>query len=197
MHRKDGRRRVDRRRRRRSRPMDQCRHRLAARCRRSRADRAGREPDFDDLIETSTSLGEAITEGDELTLHSLSRSGRTTPRFRGRHRHPRRSPRLAGGTLEVKSNYGGWRPNLSSRALASAAHCTSAASEQLRWPTAVHAGLETAVIGTEVPGLDMLSFGPRDRVSAFARRAGEHPYGGALLAVAGRGRRELSAPGKT
>ena len=31
-------------------------------------------PDFDDLVETSTSLGEAITEGDTLTLHSLSRS---------------------------------------------------------------------------------------------------------------------------
>jgi dipeptidase D len=31
-------------------------------------------PDFDDLIETSTSLGEAVTEGDTLTLHSLSRS---------------------------------------------------------------------------------------------------------------------------
>ena len=31
-------------------------------------------PDFDDLVETSTSLGEAITDGDRLTLHSLSRS---------------------------------------------------------------------------------------------------------------------------
>jgi dipeptidase D len=31
-------------------------------------------PDFDDLVETSTSLGEAITESDRLTLHSLSRS---------------------------------------------------------------------------------------------------------------------------
>ena len=31
-------------------------------------------PDFDDLVETSTSLGEAMTEGDQLTLHSLSRS---------------------------------------------------------------------------------------------------------------------------
>ena len=27
--------------------------------------------------------------------------------------------------------------------------------------TAVHAGLETAVIGDKVPGLDMLSFGPQ------------------------------------
>ena len=31
-------------------------------------------PDFDDLVETSTSLGEAFTEGDSCTLHSLSRS---------------------------------------------------------------------------------------------------------------------------
>ena len=31
-------------------------------------------PDFDGLVETSTSLGEATTEGDRLTLHSLSRS---------------------------------------------------------------------------------------------------------------------------
>ena len=31
-------------------------------------------PDFDGLVETSTSLGEAGTEGGQLTLHSLSRS---------------------------------------------------------------------------------------------------------------------------
>ena len=31
-------------------------------------------PDFEGLVETSTSLGEACTEGDALTLHSLSRS---------------------------------------------------------------------------------------------------------------------------
>ena len=31
-------------------------------------------PDFDGLVETSTSLGEAATEGGRLTLHSLSRS---------------------------------------------------------------------------------------------------------------------------
>jgi dipeptidase D len=31
-------------------------------------------PDFAGLVETSTSLGEALTEGEQLTLHSLSRS---------------------------------------------------------------------------------------------------------------------------
>ncbi len=31
-------------------------------------------PDFEGLVETSTSLGEALTDGSRLTLHSLSRS---------------------------------------------------------------------------------------------------------------------------
>jgi len=118
-------------------------------------------PDFDDLVETSTSLGEAITEGDQLTLHSLSRSSNDSA-----------MPdviatldavgRLSGGRLEEKFNYGGWRPDLDSPALADA----KAAYERLFGEepivTAVHAGLETAVIGGKVShDLDMLSFGPQ------------------------------------
>ena len=74
-------------------------------------------PDFDGLVETSTSLGEAITEGDTLTLHSLTRSSNDSAM-------PEviatldAAARLAGGELEVKHNYGGWRPNLDSPALA-------------------------------------------------------------------------------
>ena len=52
-------------------------------------------PDFDGLVETSTSLGEAITEGDTLTLHSLSRSSNDSAHARGdrrRWRLPRASP---------------------------------------------------------------------------------------------------------
>ncbi|HET9242132.1 MAG TPA: beta-Ala-His dipeptidase [Gaiella sp.] len=118
-------------------------------------------PDFDDLVETSTSLGEAITEGDRLTLHSLSRSSNDSAM-------PEviatldAAARLAGGALEEKFNYGGWRPNLDSPALAAA----KAAYERLFGEppivTAVHAGLESAVIGGKVDHtLDMLSFGPQ------------------------------------
>ena len=76
-------------------------------------------PDFDDLVETSTSLGEAITEGDELTLHSLSRSSNDSalPEVIATLDA---AARLAGGELEVKHNYGGWRPDLDSQALAAA-----------------------------------------------------------------------------
>jgi dipeptidase D len=117
-------------------------------------------PDFDDLVETSTSLGEAITEGDQLTLHSLSRSSNDAalPEVIATLDA---AARLAGGTLEVKHNYGGWRPNLDSPALAAARSVYERLFGEPPIVTAVHAGLETAVIGSKVPGLDMLSFGPQ------------------------------------
>ena len=118
-------------------------------------------PDFDDLVETSTSLGEASTEGDQLTLHSLSRSSNDSAL-------PEviavldAAARLAGGTLEVKANYPAAGVRISdSRALASAKVVYERLFGAAPIVTAVHAGLETAVIGTKVPGLDMLSFGPQ------------------------------------
>jgi dipeptidase D len=117
-------------------------------------------PDFDDLVETSTSLGEAITESDRLTLHSLSRSSNDAalPEVIGALDA---AARLAGGELEVKHNYGGWRPNLQSPALATLRASYERLFGEEPIVTAVHAGLETAVIGDKVPGLDMISFGPQ------------------------------------
>jgi dipeptidase D len=117
-------------------------------------------PDFDDLVETSTSLGEAITEGDQLTLHSLSRSSNDSalPEVIA---SLDAVARLAGGELEVKHNYNGWRPNLDSPTLAAARSVYEREFGEPPIVTAVHAGLETAVIGSKVPGLDMLSFGPQ------------------------------------
>jgi dipeptidase D len=116
--------------------------------------------DFDGLVATSTSLGEALTEGDRLTLHSLSRSSNDAalPEVIATLDA---AARLAGGALEVKVNYGGWRPNLDSPALAVAKTVYERLFGEPPIVTAVHAGLETAVIGSKVHGLDMLSFGPQ------------------------------------
>jgi dipeptidase D len=118
-------------------------------------------PDFDDLVETSTSLGEAITEGDTLTLHSLSRSSNDAalPEVIATLDA---AARLGGGRLEIKHNYNGWRPDLDSPALAAAKSAYERLFGEPPIVTAVHAGLETAVIGTKVSTpLDMLSFGPQ------------------------------------
>jgi dipeptidase D len=117
-------------------------------------------PDFDDLVETSTSLGEAITEGDTLTLHSLTRSSNDSalPEVIAALDA---AARLGGGELEVKHNYGGWRPNLDSPALAAMKRVYEKTFGEEPIVTAVHAGLESAVIGDKVAGLDMISFGPQ------------------------------------
>ena len=88
-------------------------------------------PDFDDLVETSTSLGEATTEGDQLTLHSLSRSSNDSalPEVVA---SLDAVARLAGGTLEVKANYPGWRPDLTRTPSRRPRLSTSASSERLR-----------------------------------------------------------------
>jgi dipeptidase D len=153
-------------------------------------------PDFDDLVETSTSLGEATTEGDQLTLHSLTRSSNNSA-LPDVIASLDAAARLAGGALEVKFNYGGWRPDLDSRALASAKTVYERLFGAPPIVTAVHAGLETAVIGTKVSGdLDMLSFGPQiefphspdERVSVPTVER----FWQLLVAVVD----ELSAPGK-
>ncbi len=117
-------------------------------------------PDFDDLVETSTSLGEAITENGRLTLHSLSRSSNDSalPEVIAALDA---AARLGGGELEIKHNYNGWRPNLDSPSLAAARSVYEREFGEPPIVTAVHAGLETAVIGSKVAGLDMISFGPQ------------------------------------
>ena len=118
-------------------------------------------PDFDGLVETSTSLGEATTEDDTLILHSLSRSSNDAAM-------PEviasldALARLAGGALEVKFNYNGWRPDLDSHVLSVARAAYERLFSEPPFVSAIHAGLETSVIGTKVSGrLDMLALGPQ------------------------------------
>ena len=117
-------------------------------------------PDFQGLVETSTSLGQALTEGPKLTLHHLSRSS-------NRSALPEvmtaldSAARLAGGALTVEQADPGWRPDLDSAALAAVRRVYERLFGEAADVTAVHAWLETAVIGAKVPGLDMVSFGPQ------------------------------------
>jgi dipeptidase D len=118
-------------------------------------------PDFDGLVETSTSLGEASTEGDTLVLHSLSRSSNDSA-MPDLLTTLDAAARLAGGSLEVKHNYNGWRPDLDSEVLAVARRAYERCFGEPPIVSAVHAGLETSVIGSKVDRhLDMLAIGPQ------------------------------------
>ena len=117
-------------------------------------------PDFQGLVETSTSVGEAVTDGpaaqaaQSLALVERLGTSRRDRRARCRRAAPRRFLRGDPGDP-------GWRANLDSPALAAWRRVYERLFGEPPIVTAVHAWLETAVIGDKVPGLDMVSFGPQ------------------------------------
>jgi dipeptidase D len=117
-------------------------------------------PEFQGLVETSTSLGQAFTRGAELMLRNLSRSSndQAVPALIGTLEA---AARLAGAVLEVEQTDPGWRADLGSAALASTMRVYERLFGDAPTVTAAHVWLETAVIGERVPGLDMVSFGPQ------------------------------------
>jgi dipeptidase D len=117
-------------------------------------------PDFAGLVETSTSVGEAETELGRLRLHNLSRSSNDSA-LPDVLAALDAAARLAGGSLTVDQADPAWRPNLDSPALGASRRVYERLFGEPPTVTAVHAWLETAVIGDRVPGLDMVSFGPQ------------------------------------
>ncbi len=117
--------------------------------------------DFEGLVETSTSVGKVITDGTTFKLHSLSRSSNPSalPDVIGALDA---AARLVGGEFNIGQADPAWKPNLESPALAVSRRVYERLFGEPPIITAVHAWLETAVIGDRVPGdLDMLSFGPQ------------------------------------
>jgi dipeptidase D len=116
--------------------------------------------DFPGLVETSTSVGEAVTDGVALRMHSLSRSSNAAalPEVMATLDA---AARLAGGVFVVDRSDPGWQPNLDSAALAACRRVYERLFGEAPTVTAVHAWLETAVIGERVAGLDMVSIGPQ------------------------------------
>jgi dipeptidase D len=120
----------------------------------------GISADFPGVVETSSSLGIALTENGRLMLHCLSRSANdhlmpeVTAAIAG-------AARLAGAEVELGREYPGWRPDLASPVLATARAVHERLFGAPPHVTLTHGGLEPAIIGRRKPGLDMLSFGPR------------------------------------
>jgi len=112
-------------------------------------------------VETSTSLGVATTDGERLVLQSLTRTSNDASLPDVLNSFEALAG-LAGGSLEVKANYPGWRPNLDSPLLAVARRVHAATLGKDAVVSTIHAGLEPSVIAGRLPRpLDMLAIGPQ------------------------------------
>jgi len=116
--------------------------------------------DIEGLVETSTNLAVARSEGDTLMVLMSSRSS-VASALRWIRQKIRAIAFQAKAKVEEHDGYPGWKPNLDSRVLqvVKAVHARVLGSEP--HVEAVHAGLECGIIGEMVPGMDMISFGPQ------------------------------------
>jgi dipeptidase D len=68
--------------------------------------------------------------------------------------------RLAGAEIEVRRSYPPWEPRLDSPLLETATRTYRRLFEADPVLTVVHGGLECAVLGEKLPGVEMVSIGP-------------------------------------
>jgi dipeptidase D len=120
----------------------------------------GMSAEFSGVVETSSSLGVAESEGARITLRCLSRSANDAviPEVTGAIAA---AGRLAGADVELAREYPGWRPDLGSPTLATAKAVHERVFGAPPHVSLTHGGLEPAIIGARKPGLDMISFGPQ------------------------------------
>jgi dipeptidase D len=111
------------------------------------------------VVRTSTNLGVAYVEDDEVVLVSAPRSSRQ-PDLDAIHARYTSFARLGGARTEVTSAYPAWQPDFESALLdvVRAAHVEVHGQEP--HVSAVHAGLEAGEIAAHLPGLDAVSIGP-------------------------------------
>jgi dipeptidase D len=110
-------------------------------------------------VETSTSLNVATTDDSVLTLASMTRSA-NAPALDDVVAGIVAAARLAGAEVEIRPSYPPWRPNLDSRLIDVARGTFERLFDETPALDVVHGGLECAVIGDKLPGVEMLSLGP-------------------------------------
>lgn len=115
--------------------------------------------DVKDLVETSTNLA-TIRTGEDVVIVMSSRSS-VNSALDAVMQSIRCVAELAGAKVEEGSRYPGWKPNLESRILQIASDAFKELYGREAEKKAIHAGLETGIIG-EITGIkEIISIGPQ------------------------------------
>jgi len=119
-------------------------------------------PSMKGLVQTSTNLARVVSGDGKIAVQCLLRSSVTSEK-NDLGESIASVFELAGAEVTLSGGYDGWNPDMDSPILAvmRASYKELFGSEPA--VTAIHAGLECGIIGTNYPGLDMISFGPTIR----------------------------------
>ncbi len=116
-------------------------------------------PSIKGLVETSTNLATIKMDNEKLIIGTSQRSSIESAKDNISD-SVAAILKLGKGKVNVGSSYPGWQPNMDSKLLKISKEVFSNLFGKEPEIKAIHAGLETGLLGSKYPGLDMISFGP-------------------------------------
>ncbi|RZJ29823.1 MAG: aminoacyl-histidine dipeptidase [Flavobacterium sp.] len=116
-------------------------------------------PDIADLVETSNNIARVVVKDGEIMVGCLTRSSVESSKF-DLADALKAAFELAGCKVEFSGSYPGWTPNVNSEILKVLVDIYKKQNGDEPKVVACHAGLECGILGTNYPGMDMISFGP-------------------------------------
>ena len=115
--------------------------------------------DIPGLVETSSNLATMTTKGEKVTIVTSQRSSIEPAKVNASNSMGSVFA-LGGGEVKYGDGYPGWQPNMDSELLQMGKKIVKTLTGKQPEVKAIHAGLETGLLGAKFPGLDMISFGP-------------------------------------
>ncbi len=119
-------------------------------------------PAIDDLVETSNNIAKINVADGTIIVECLTRSSVESSKMDMAFTL-RSVFELAGFSVNLTGGYPGWAPNMESAILKVLDSLYEKINGKKAKVAACHAGLECGILGTNYPGMDMISFGPTIR----------------------------------
>ena len=111
------------------------------------------------LVQTSNNMARVVSDGSSVKVQCLTRSSVRSEK-EALTDAIKAVLEMAGFEVVLSGSYDGWAPNMESPILKAMLSSYEALYGKRPSVTAIHAGLECGIIGSNYPGLDMISFGP-------------------------------------
>ncbi len=120
---------------------------------------AAMSTEIEGLVESSTNLAKITLKNGQLKVLTSQRSS-VESRLEALTYQIEAAARLVGAKAHSDTRYPAWQPNMASPLLAKSRQIYKELFDKEPVVKALHAGLESGIIGQKIPGMDMISIGP-------------------------------------
>lgn len=119
-------------------------------------------PDILHLVQTSNNLSRVLVKEGEYSIQCLTRSSVDSEKM-DLANSLKSTFELIGARVEFKGSYPGWTPKPDAAIVKIMSDLYTEMYKEDALVSACHAGLECGILGTNYPGMEMISFGPNIR----------------------------------